>query len=301
MMPDSIGPAFEEHRRYLFAIAYRMLGSVMDAEDMVQETFVRWQKAQPPDLRSHRAWLTTVITRLCINHLKSARVQREEYVGPWLPEPLVETGADPDLGDSLSMAFLVVLENLSPTERAVFLLREVFDYDFAMIGRIVRKSSANCRQILARARQRVTERRPRFDASSLETERMIESFVQATTHGDVPALIALLDEHATFVTDGGGKAGALIRPIAGAEWVARTLVGAYKKRVAERGPGEARAATINGLPGLLTYDGEELATAVAFGIANGRIHAIYAVRNPDKLRHISGGVKTARRIGQTNV
>jgi RNA polymerase sigma-70 factor (ECF subfamily) len=284
--PDRAGSVFEEHRRYLFAIAYRMLGSVTDAEDMVQETFVRWHKAQPLELRSPRAWLTTVTTRLCINHLKSARVQREEYVGPWLPEPVVGDSASPDLDDSLSMAFLVVLENLTPTERAVFLLRDVFDYEFADISRIVRKTPANCRQILARARQRVASRRPSFDAKSPATERLLEGFVQATARGDVTALMALLDEHATLVTDGGGKARALVRPIEGAGFIARALIGALR-RFAPEGRRFRRTA-INGLPGLLAYDPTGLATTIALGIAKDRIHAIYIVRNPDKLRHLSG-------------
>lgn len=283
---DHSASAFEEHRRYLFAVAYRMLGSVTDAEDMVQETFVRWHKAQPLELRTPRAWLTTVTTRLCINHLKAARVQREDYVGPWLPEPIVEAGASRDLDDSLSMAFLVVLENLTPIERAVFLLREVFDYEFDDIAPIVRKTSINCRQILTRAKQRVTSRRPRFDARSPESERLLDGFVQATARGDVTALIALLDEHATLVTDGGGKARALVRPIDGAGFIARALIGALR-RFAPTGR-RFRPAVVNGLPGLLAYDGAGLITVIALGIANRRIHAIYIVRNPDKLRHLSG-------------
>src|SRR5258708_3924590 len=162
--------AFLEHRPRVFGIAYRMLGSIADAEDLTQETFLRWQKGDRTGIKSAEAWLTTVVTRLCINHLKSARVQREEYVGSWLPEPIVaESATDPrenaEQAESLSLAFLVVLETLSPTERAVYLLREVFGYEFAEVARMVEKSEANCRQRLSRARQRVAERRPRFTAA----------------------------------------------------------------------------------------------------------------------------------------
>lgn len=287
MTPTTEAPAvarFEEQRRYLFSIAYRMLGSVMDAEDMVQETFVRWQKAQPRDVRSLRAWLATVITRLCINHLNSARVQREEYVGPWLPEPLVEPAADPDLGDSLSMAFLVLLEALTPTERAVFLLREVFDYEFAEIARIVKKTPANCRQILARAKRHVVERRPRYETSLEKCEGLLERFFHATAAGDVAALMALFDANATLITDGGGKARALLRPILGADRIARAFASGIRRFApAER---TYRPATVNGLPGFLVYHGVELTTVFTFGINRGRIHSIHVMRNPDKLRHL---------------
>src|SRR5688500_6382954 len=169
-------PLFEEHRQLLFGIAYRMLGTVMDAQDMVQDTYLRWQQAASGEIHSPRAWLTTVITRLCINHLQLARVQRETYVGSWLPEPLVDEHApDPaetsQLADTLSLAFLVLLETLTPTERAVFILREGFGYEFSEIATVVEKSEANCRQILTRARKQVDERRPRFDASSAEAEK----------------------------------------------------------------------------------------------------------------------------------
>src|SRR5882757_218433 len=168
--------AFTEHKPRIFGVAYRMLGSVADAEDMVQETFLRWQKSDRTGIKSAEAWLTTVVTRLCINHLKLARVQREEYVGSWLPEPIVAEGAiDPrenaQQAESLSVAFLVILETLSPTERAVYLLRDIFGYEFGEVARMVEKSEANCRQLLSRARQRVTERRPRFTPSAEQQQR----------------------------------------------------------------------------------------------------------------------------------
>jgi len=183
-MTDDTLAAFTEHKPRIFGVAYRMLGSVADAEDMVQETFLRWQKSDRTGIKSSEAWLTTVVTRLCINHLKLARVQREEYIGPWLPEPIVaEDAIDPrenaEQAESLSMAFLVILETLSPTERAVYLLREIFAYEFAEIARIVEKSETNCRQLLSRARQRVAERRPRFKTSADQQKRVVEAFLKA--------------------------------------------------------------------------------------------------------------------------
>src|SRR5882757_8933059 len=194
--------AFTEHKPRIFGVAYRMLGSVADAEDMVQETFLRWQKSDRTGIKSAEAWLTTVVTRLCINHLKSARVQREEYVGSWLPEPIVaESAADPrenaEQAESLSIAFLVILETLSPTERAVYLLREVFGYEFAEVARIVRKSEPNCRQLLGRARSHIAERRPRFKASADQQRRLVEAFLQATNQGDMEGLMAVLSEDVT--------------------------------------------------------------------------------------------------------
>ncbi|HEX8746521.1 MAG TPA: sigma-70 family RNA polymerase sigma factor, partial [Pyrinomonadaceae bacterium] len=175
---------FNEHRRLLFSLAYRMLGSVADAEDMVQETFLRWQAAPEEEIKAPKAYLSTIVTNLCINHLTSARRRREEYVGPWLPEPLIaDESQDPmrniQMADSLSMAFMVLLESLTPTERACFLLREVFDYEYEEIASMVGKSEANCRQMVSRARLHVRERRPRFDVSSEKKTRLTEQFMQA--------------------------------------------------------------------------------------------------------------------------
>src|SRR2546427_1932457 len=202
---------FAEVRPILFSIAYRMLGSVMDAEDVVQEAYLRWQEASDDDVRSPRAYLATMVTRLCINQLRSARVQREAYVGPWLPEPLVtEHTPDPsgsvELAESLSMAFLVLLERLSAIERAVFLLHEVFDFEYPEIARIVDKSEANCRQIFARAKKRVESSHARFPASVEEAGRLLERFTRATAAGDMDGLLAVLAEDITLWPDGGGKA-----------------------------------------------------------------------------------------------
>ncbi|WP_040550565.1 RNA polymerase sigma-70 factor [Pedosphaera parvula] len=280
---------FNELKPLLFSIAYRMLGTVMDAEDMVQETFIRWQASDYQNVQSAKAWLSTVITRLCINHLKSARIQRETYVGPWLPEPLVsKTGNDPgenaSLSDSLSLAFLVVLESLSPTERAVFLLREVFNCAFSEIAPMVEKTEANCRQILARARKSVEERRPRFDATPESAELLIQQFDEAVQTGNLANLLKLLAEDVVLVSDGGGKARALLRPILGPDHVARLLIGAAKKFGSV--PQVRRPASINGLPGIISFEHNRIARVLAFGIRNQRIQSLFIIANPDKLRHL---------------
>lgn len=288
-MIDQTLSIFEEHRRLLFGIAYRMLGSVSDAQDMVQETYLRWQQAADEAIRSPRAWLTTVVTRLCLNHLQLARVKRETYVGAWLPEPLVdEQAGDPaatsQLADSLSLAFLVLLETLSPTERAVFILREGFDCEFADIARIVEKSEENCRQILARARKRIDERRPRFEASRADAEKLVAPFVAALRNGDLEAMLAHLAENVVLVSDAGGRPGALLQPVQGAESVARAMLHAAKKH----GIGEAdiRPAKINGLPGFVRFQNGHPLAVLAFGVAADRIQQVFVISNPDKLRHL---------------
>jgi RNA polymerase sigma-70 factor, ECF subfamily len=289
-MTDQTLAVFEAHRRLLFGIAYRMLGSVTDAQDMVQETYLRWQQAPSEAIRSPRAWLTTVLTRLCLNHLQLARVQRETYVGAWLPEPLVdEEASDPAgtsiLADSLSLAFLVLLETLSPTERAVFILREGFDCEFSAIARIVEKSEENCRQILARARQRIDERRPRYDASRADAEKLVAPFLAALRDGALETMLAHLAEDVVLVADGGAKPGALLRPLHGAETVARAMLAATRKHGGVEA--EIRRATINGLPGLVRFQDGHAQAVLAFGVAGGRIAAVFVISNPDKLRHLA--------------
>lgn len=280
---------FETHRAHLFGIAYRMLGSVADAEDMVQETFLRWRRPASQNIESPKAWLSTVMTRLCLNYLNSARVRREEYVGAWLPEPLVEEqvtspSENAKLADSLSLAFLVLLESLSPTERAVFLLREVFGYEFADIAPIVEKNEENCRQIFSRARRRVEENRPRFDASPGQAEAVVERFLRASESGDLNDLLALLTEDARVVADGGGRVGTARRPIEGAERVARWLVSEFRKHAGHFT--RSRRVTINGQPGVLCYSGPLLMGALAYGVRDGRIASIHIVANPEKLRRL---------------
>src|SRR4051812_7203784 len=216
---------FLEHCSLLFAIAYRMLGSVADAEDAVQETYLRWRRsAESGDkIRSPKAWLTTTISRVCLDQLGSARAKREQYIGPWLPEPLA--GVTPDVAetaadfDSLSIAFLVLLESLSPKERAVFLLHDVFGYDFASIGDIVGESDAYCRQLAKRARAHMAERRPRFTTDRAQQERLTADFLRAVSEGDLPSLIATLTDDVTVFSDGGGKVNAARKPVAGRDKV----------------------------------------------------------------------------------
>lgn len=275
---------FNQYRPLLFSIAYRMLGTAMDAEDMVQEAFVRWQAAS--EAENPKAYLSAVITRLCIDHLRSARVQREEYIGPWLPEPIMtETPADTAaLAESLSIAFLVVLESLSPVERAVFLLREVFDYGYDEIARIVEKSEDNCRQMVRRAKQHIAERRPRFDVQREEHERLLVQFGQAVMLGDMDGLLSLLADDITAVSDGGGRVSAARNPVVGPDRVARFILG-----VANKTPeGAVRGVSlINGQPAIVTYVGGAAYSVIAFEIAEGRIQRIFNVLNPDKLKRIA--------------
>ncbi|HEY8993467.1 MAG TPA: RNA polymerase sigma-70 factor [Lacunisphaera sp.] len=288
-MTDSHLAIFEEQRRLLFGLAYRMLGSVADAQDMVQETYLRWQRAQGEAIQSPPAWLTTVITRLCLNQLQSARAKREHYVGVWLPEPLVDDQArDPaattQLADMLSLAFLVLLETLNPVERAVFILREGFDYEFADIARIVGKSEDNCRQILARARQRVEERRPRFDASSADAQKLVAPFLAALRDGDLEAMLARMSKNVVLIADAGDRPGALVRPLEGAGTVARAMLGATRRHGIEGAT--FRLARVNGLPGLVRYQGPRAHAVMAFGLVGGLIESVFIISNPDKLRHL---------------
>jgi RNA polymerase sigma-70 factor (ECF subfamily) len=288
-MTDPHLSLFEEQRQLLFGIAYRMLGSVADAQDMVQECYLRWHRATDEVIRSPRAWLTTVITRLCINHLQAARTQRETYVGPWLPEPLVDEQAkDPAatsmLADSLSLAFLVLLETLSPDERAVFLLREGFECEFADIARIIGKSETNCRQILARARQRIDAGRPRYDVSRVDADKIVGPFVAALRSGDLEAMLAHLAENVVLVADAGGRPGALLKPLHGAVPVARAML--HATRQLGTAQPDVRPAVVNGLPGFVRYEGARAHAVLAFGLVGGRIASVFVISNPAKLRHL---------------
>lgn len=280
---------FSQYRGLLFSIAYRMLGSVSDAEDILQETFIRWQKAEAAEVKSTRAYLVTVVSRLCINHLESARVRREEYIGQWLPEPVVTApGSDPhallQVDESLSMAFLVLLERLSPVERAVFLLREVFDCDYPEIARTLVKDEANCRQILRRAHQHVADIRPRFEASPEKRQKLLSEFLQATSTGNLAGLISVLAADAVLHSDGGGKGPAVPNLVHGADRVARALLGSMSKLV----PRDltSQVAEINGQPGVVSYRYGEPYAVVTLDIADGRVRSIYIVSNPEKLAHL---------------
>ncbi|MFN8516576.1 MAG: RNA polymerase sigma-70 factor [Thermomicrobiales bacterium] len=283
--------AFTQHRSLLFAVAYRMIGMVADAEDLVQETFLRWQRAlaEGEVIAAPKSWLTAVITRLCIDHLRSARVRREEYVGPWLPEPLLtDTSGDPAestaLTESLTLAFLVVLESLTPVERAIFLLHDIFAYDFAEIARIVDKSEANCRQLARRARAHIAERRPRHTSSPEERERLVGRFIAACQGGDLPGLIATLADDIVLRADGGGKALAARRPLHGASDVARFVLGILKK--APEGM-TLDFAMVNHEPAFIALDHGRPYSVVTLDIADGRVRSIAIVANPDKLGHLA--------------
>jgi RNA polymerase sigma-70 factor (ECF subfamily) len=292
--------SFEPFRPLVFSIAYRMLGSVAEAEDIAQEALLRAHReaAAGTEITAPKAYITSIATRLAIDHLRLARVRRETYVGPWLPEPLlVDESADvaraAEVADSLSMAFLVLLERLAPVERAVFLLREVFDYDFAEIADVVGKSEDNTRQILVRARRRVEAERPRFEASRAERDALAERFFAAAREGDLDGLVEMLAADATFTGDGGGKATAFPRPIDGRDRVAKLVAGIFRKAIAFGVRYEP--AQINGQPGVLVRDpAGGLINTLVLDIADGVVIGVRSVINPDKLGHL-GPVSDAAR------
>ena len=284
---------FDELRPKAFAIAYRMLGSVSEAEDVVQEALLRLHRAldEGERIESPRAYLSTVVTRLAIDDLRSARARRETYVGDWLPEPLV-TSADEDparhaeMADSLSLAFLVLLESLSPEQRAVFLLHDVFDYPYERIAEIVGKSEPATRQLAVRARRHVDERRPRFEASRRQRDELARRFLAATEEGDLRALEELLAADVVLHGDGGGKAPALARPLHGRRRVARTLV-TWARQARRFGGVTIRPVEVNGQPGaMFVHSSGKLVSVMSFDVAAGRIQAVRSIVNPDKLRHI---------------
>ena len=282
-------------RPRLFAIAYRMLGSVAEAEDVVQDALLRAHGARTA-IANPEAWLVAVTTRLSIDVLRSARVRRETYVGPWLPEPLVEDAAPARVeeAESVSMAFLVLLERLSPVERAVFLLRDVFAYSFAEIAEVVGKSEANVRQVLVRARRAIDAERPRFEASAERRDQLAARFMEAASDGDLDGLVALLADDVTMTGDGGGKASARPTPLSGADKVARFVLGLV--RLGERWSLENRPSVVNGQPGFVAYDPQgRVVSALSVEIADGEIVALRSVVNPDKLGHL-GPVSDVARV-----
>ena len=283
--PTAVPDAFAALRPRLFAIAYRMLGTRADAEDVLQDAWLRWHRADQAALQSAEAWLVTVVTRLAIDRLRAAKTEREAYVGWWLPEPLVELDertpeAAAELAGELSVALLWVLERLSAEERAAFLLRQVFDHDYDEIATLLDKSEAACRQMVHRATERVQQERPRFDVSKDTHRRVLEKFVQAARSGERAAMKALLAEDVQIVGDGGGKVPSFFKVLRGADRIAN-LYWALYKRLADQVV--YRIAQINGEPGLLRYIGGRLESAQAVVTDGERIVAIYAVRNPDKL------------------
>lgn len=284
--------AFEEHRGRLFGIAYRMLGSAADAEDVVQDAFLRWLAVGDETIESPGAYLSTIVTRLSIDVLRSARVRREEYVGPWLPEPMLTDGlrdasSNVALADSLSMAFLVLLESLGPVERAAFLLREVFEYEYDEIADILEKSEAACRQIVKRAKEHIAERRPRFEPSLERRNALTSEFLRAIASGDMNGLLGVFAEDITFWSDGGGKVRAALNPVHGADRVARLLLGLVSKAPEDF---SSEPAIINGEPGTVMYIGGATYATMTLHIGPRGIEQIYLVVNPDKL----GALRSSR-------
>jgi RNA polymerase sigma-70 factor (ECF subfamily) len=285
-MMDAVA-VFAEQRPKLFGVAYRMLGSVADAEDVIQETYLRWQEVANADdeIQSPSAYLTTMVSRRCLDELRSARRRREEYVGEWLPEPLLEDdhldpAATTELADSLSTAFLVVLEALSPGERAAFLLHDVFGYEYPELARILGRAEPACRQLVTRARKRVAERRPRFDVVPEEHERLLNEFLHATQAGDLNGLVSLLADDAVLRADGGGLVTAARNPVHGPERIARWSIGVVEKAQWDI---SYEVATVNGLPGLIMRSGSVLYGVISLDVRDGRIQNIYIQVNPTKL------------------
>ncbi|MFE4720214.1 RNA polymerase sigma-70 factor [Streptomyces sp. NPDC056728] len=292
MATDTVIEVFEEHRPVLMGVAYRMLGRVADAEDVVQDAWLRWAQADRDEVREPRAYLVRVATRLAIDRLRQAQVRREAYVGPWLPEPLVtdfgptapDTAEAAVLAESVSLAVLVVLESLSPLERAVFVLREAFGFPFAEIATTLERSESAVRQLAGRARKHVDERRPRFDVDPVEQRDLTERFLAAATGGDLEGLMTLLAPDARLVGDSGGKSKAPLRVIESADKVGRFLLGAAK------GGGAGftfRIVELNGGPAVLALVDGKPDSVFQVDVADGHVQCVYIVRNPDKLTSLA--------------
>jgi RNA polymerase sigma-70 factor (ECF subfamily) len=276
---------FEAHRGRLFGLAYRMLGSRADAEDIVQEVYLRWHEADRARIENAEAWLVTAATRLSIDRLRRLKTERDAYVGQWLPEPIVTAGPPPghhlELAEDLSVAFLTLLERLAPDERAAFLLHDVFDVGYDGIGAVLDRSAAACRQVVHRARERVRGDRKRFEVSEPAKAEMVQRFMTALEARDEAALLQLFAPDATWTADGGGKAAAGLNPIVGADRMARLAVGLREKFWP---PGRTmRVGTINGEAGVCIFDGDRLMATMSIATDGQRILAVYAVVNPDKL------------------
>lgn len=277
---------FKRHRQRLFGLAYRMIGTRTDAEDIVQETYLRWHKTDAEKIESAEAWLVTVATHLAVDRLRRAKIERETYIGPWLPEPLLGRRIDTpeehlEFADNLSLAFMTLLEKLSATERAAFLLREVFDVSYSQIAEIVGKNEATCRQLIHRAKDRVRNGKPRFEADEEDRRKLIEKFIAATAACDEQAILALFAEDAVMTSDGGGKVTAARKAIVGGRKIANLY---YHVALKSKGLLDVRIVPINGEPGIVsTVFGQPFAATV-FEIEGGKIRAVYQVMNPDKLK-----------------
>ena len=287
--PGRRAAVFEELRRRLFGIAYRMIGTTADAEDIVQEAYLRWHQADADEIRSAEAWLVSVVTRLSIDKLRRASVERESYIGPWLPEPLLVSSAPTpeealETASDLSMAFMVLLERLAPVERAAFLLHDVFDCTYPLIANILRKSEAACRQVVHRARERVRSEQPRFKASEAARRSLITQFMAAADAGDDVTLLSLFAKDATLTSDGGGVVPAARRVVQGRSRIARLYLLLAQKLGTRL---EKKILTINGEPGLIMYLDGTLFATVSFETDGNSITALYTVLNPQKLHRLS--------------
>jgi RNA polymerase sigma-70 factor, ECF subfamily len=278
---EDAAASFDPLRPKLMRVAYRMLGSVADAEDILQEAFIRWMGADRSEVREPEAFLRRTVTRLCLDQLKSARRQRETYVGPWLPDPVVEEEEE----DDVTLPLMLALERLSPLERAAFLLHDVFGLEFEEVAATIGRDPAACRQLAARARTHVREARPRFQVEKQHGLALAEAFFTASRSGDMKALAALLAADVSAYTDGGGKRPAVMKPIVGFDAVMKALeklAVLFKHRDSKL----VRASFINGLPGFVTLEADGELQTTALDIEDGKITAIYVVRNPDKLKHL---------------
>lgn len=293
----ALDDAFQKSRRRLFGLAYRMLGSAMDAEDIVQETWLRASRADIDAIDAPEGFLVTIATRLCVDELTSARARREEYVGPWLPEPIPDTNvpapsATVELADDLSFALLMALEKLTPEERAAFLLHDVFDVPFSDVARTLDRKEADCRQLAARARKAVQGARTRKKATTEEHQAILMKFAEAVSLGDPQKIAALFAPDAVAYSDGGGAARAALNPIRGADRIARLLVGLERKNMASRTRMTAELAVINGAPGFLLYIDGALDQTITIETDGASIGALYMVRNPAKLRTLARAAST---------
>jgi RNA polymerase sigma-70 factor (ECF subfamily) len=282
------------HRQRLLGLAYRMLGSRSDAEDVLQDAYLRWSGTDQTAVRDAEGYLVTIVTRLCLDRQKSARARREVYVGPWLPEPILDADAlspetATELADDVSFALLLALERLSPTERAAFLLHDVFDTNFSEVAAMLGCSEQNCRQLASRARTAVRDGQRRHSASLDTHRRLLEAFAAAVGSGDVTEVCKLLADDVTAITDGGGRRMAANKPVTGARKVARLYVGIARRHLNAGTPLRAEIRLINGAPGYLVYLGERLDQTLGIDVTDGRITALYTVRNPGKLAHLARG------------
>ncbi|MEV6261062.1 RNA polymerase sigma-70 factor [Streptomyces sp. NPDC051784] len=291
--PDAATESFVAHRNLLFTVAYEMLGSAADAEDVLQETWLRWSGVDLDEVRDRRAYLVRIVTRQSLTRLRTLGRRKESYVGTWLPEPLLTTpdvAEDVELADSVSMAMLLVMETLTPSERAVFVLREVFGLGYDEIADAVGRNPAAVRQIAHRARGHVADRRPREEVSRAENRRVIEAFRKATETGDLQSLLDVLAPDVVLLGDGGGIRQAVLRPIVGADKVARLILGGLGKAPALT----LRLAQVNGAPALIARTGDDLDTVIAMSVTAGRVTGLYAVRNPEKLTRMERATSLSR-------